>query len=121
MRNLYHIPVTQDHLDAGQSATWQNPAGDVAVIPHEERVLSRAALDALLAEGEPVAAVYAGFAVTTVVLDDGQELAYYWCNDGIALMGACDLGRSAELQPQTVMLMDLPTCEAYCASRTISG
>ena len=35
MRNLYHIPVTQEHLDAGQNATWQNRAGDVAVIPHE--------------------------------------------------------------------------------------
>ena len=49
----------------------------MAVIPHEERVLSRAALTALRAEGEPVAAVYVGFGVTTVVLADGQELAYY--------------------------------------------
>ena len=120
MRNLYHIPVIQGHLDAGQSATWQNPAGNVAVIPHEERVLSRAALDALLAAGEPVAAVYAGFAVTTIVLDDGQELAYYWRRDGIALMGACDRGRATELEPQTVMLMDLPTYEAYCASGAVS-
>ncbi len=120
MQNLYHIPITQAHLDAGQSATVHNPAGNVAVIPHEERVLSRAALDVLRAVGEPVAAVYAGFAVTTVVLDDGQELEYYWCNDGIALMGACDRGRAAELQPQTVMLMDLPTYEVYCASRTSS-
>ena len=77
MRNLYHIPVTQEHLDDGQSATWQNPAGNMAVIPHEERVLSKAALDALRAEGEPVAAVYAGFGHTTVVLDDGQELDHY--------------------------------------------
>lgn len=60
MRNLYHVRVIQEHLDAGQRATWQNPAGDVAVIPHERRVLSRAAMDALRAEGEPVAAVYAG-------------------------------------------------------------
>ena len=120
MRNLYHIPVTQDHLDAGQSATWQNPAGNVAIIPHEERVLSRAALDALRAAGEPVAAVYPGFAVTTVVLEDGQELDYYWCHDGITLTGACHLGRAAELEPQTVMLMDLPTYDAYCASRTSS-
>ena len=44
MRILYHIPVTQEHLDDGQSATWQNPAGNMAVIPHEERVLSKAAL-----------------------------------------------------------------------------
>ena len=117
MRNLYHIPVTQEHLDAGQNATWQNRAGDVAVIPHEERVLSRAALDALRAEGEPIAAVYAGFGHTTVVPDHGQELDYYWCDDGIALMADCDRGRAAELQPQTVMLMDLPTYEDYCASR----
>ena len=120
MRNLYHIPVTQDHLDAGQSATWQNPAGSVAVIPHEERALSRAALDALRAEGEPVGSVYAGFGHTTVVLDDGQELDYYWCDDGIALMAACDSGRAAEMQPQTVLLMDLPTYDAYCASRPSS-
>ena len=54
------------------------------------------------------------------MLDDGQELAYYWCHDGIALMGACELGRATELEPQTVRLMDLPTYEAYCASRTSS-
>ena len=120
MRNLYHIPITQDHLDAGQSATWLNPAGNMAVIPREERVLSRAALDALPAEGEPVAAVYAGFGRTTVVLDDGQELDYYWCDDGIVLMSACDRGRADELEPQTVQLMDLPTYDAYCASRPSS-
>ena len=44
MRNLYHIPVTQAHPDAGQVATLRNRGGNVAVIPHEERVLSRAAL-----------------------------------------------------------------------------
>ena len=33
MRNLYHVPVTQEHLDAGQSATWLNPVGNVAVSP----------------------------------------------------------------------------------------
>ena len=115
MQNLYHIPVTQAHLDAGQDAIWQNRGGNVAVIPHEQRVLSRAALEALRAEGEPVAAVYAGFAVTTVVLNDGQELAYYWCDDGIALMAGCDNVRAAEMRPQTVMLMDLPTYDAYCA------
>ena len=92
MRNLYHIPVTQDHLDAGQSATWQNPTGNMAVIPHEGRALSRAALDALRSDGEPVAAVYAGCAVTSVVPGDGQELAYYWRDDGITLMAACDRG-----------------------------
>ena len=82
--SLYYVTVTQEHLGADQSATWQNPASNVAVIPHEERVLSGAALDALRAEGEPIAAVYAGFAVNTVVLDDDQELAYYWCHDGIS-------------------------------------
>ncbi len=120
MRDLYHIPVSQEHLDAGQSATWQNPAGNVAVIPHDQRVLSNAALDALCAAGEPVAAVYAGFAVATAVLDDGQEMAYYWRHDGITLMGACDLERAAELEPKNVRLMDLPTYDAYCASRPSS-
>ena len=120
MRNLYHIPVTQDHLDAGQSATWQNPAGNAAVITHEERVLYKAALDALRAAGEPVAAVYAGFAVATAVLGDGQELAYYWCHGGIMLMGAFDLGRAAELEPKNVRLMDLPTYDTYCTSQTSS-
>ena len=120
MRNLYQIPVTQEHLGAGQNATWLNPAGNLAVIPHEERALSRAALDALSAEGEPVAAVYAGSGRTTVVLDDGQELDYHWCDDGIVLMSACDRGRAAELEPQTVRLMDLPTHDAYCASRPSS-
>ena len=38
----------------------------------------------------------------------------------IALMGVCGLGRVAELEPQTVMLMDLPTYEAYCASGAVS-
>ena len=33
MRNLYHIPVTQEHLDAGQSATRQSRGGNVAMIP----------------------------------------------------------------------------------------
>ena len=56
----------------------------------------------------------------TVVLGDGRELAYYWRHDGITLMGACDLGRAAELEPQTVMLMDLPNYEAYCASGAVS-
>ena len=116
MQNLYHIPVTQEHLDTGQYAIWQNRGGNVAVIPHEERVLSRAALDALRAEGEPVAAVYAGFGVTNIVLNDGQELDYYWCDDGIALMAACDNGRAAEVEPQTVQLMDLGTYDAYCAA-----
>ena len=41
-----------------------------------------------------------------------------WCHDGIALMGACDIGRAAELEPQTVRLMVLPDYEAYCARRT---
>ena len=118
MRSLYHIPITQERLDAGQNATWQNPAGNAAVIPQEERALSWAALDALRAAGEPVAAVYAGFAVTTVVLEDGQEQAYYWCHDGSTLMAACDRRRAAEMAPQTVMLMDLPTYDAYCASTT---
>ena len=113
MQNLYHIPVTQAHLDAGQPGTLR--PGAVGFILQSEKILARAALDALRALGEPVAAVYAGFGHTTVVLNDGQELAYYWCDDGIALMAACDNGRAAEMQPQTVMLMDHPTYQAYCA------
>ena len=58
------------------------------------------------------------FGHTNVVLDDGQELIYYWCNNGITLMAACDRVRAAEMAPQAVMLMDLPTYDAYCASRT---
>ena len=55
MRNLNHVPVAQEYLSAGQSATVQNSrVGNVAIIPHERRVLSRADLDALQAEGEPV-------------------------------------------------------------------
>ena len=120
MRNLYYIPVTQEHLDAGQDAISQNRCGNVAVISHKLRVLSMAALYALRAEGEPVAAVYAGFGRTTVVLNDDQKLAYYWRHDGIALMGASDRRRAAELAPQTVRLKDLPTYDAHCASRTSS-
>ena len=120
MRNLYHILVTQDHLDAGPERHLAEPRRQRGGHPSREAVLSRAALDALRAEGEPVAAVYAGSAVTTVVVEDGQELAYYWCNDGITLMSACDLGRAAELEPQTVRLMDLPTYDAYCSSHPSS-
>ena len=40
--------------------------------------------------------------------------------DRIALMGACDNGRAAEMAPQTVMLVDLPTYDAYCGRRTSS-
>ena len=103
MRNLYHIPVTQDHLDAGQSATWQNRVGNVAVIPHGQRVLSRAALDALVADHR--------------LLDDGRQMHYYCRHDRTALMAACDRGRAAEMEPQTVRLTDLPSYRAYCASR----
>ncbi len=51
----------------------------------------------------------------------GQERAYYWRHDGLTLMGACDLDRAAELEPQTVRLMDLPTYEVYGASRLTSN
>ena len=121
MRNLHHIPVTQAHLDAGQSGTLTDPAGGVALIFQQERIIARAALDALRALGEPVKAAHAGFASTTIVLEDGQELTYYWCDDGIALMAACDSGRVAELQPRTVLLMDRPTYTEYCATHPRSG
>ena len=113
MQNLYHIPVTQAHLDAGQLGTLR--PGAVGFIIQTEKVVARAALDALRAEGEPVKAVHAGFAVTIIVLEDGQELPYYWCDDGITMMAFCDAGRAAEMQPQTVMLMDHPTYQTYCA------
>ena len=113
MQNLYHIPVTQAHLDAGQLGTLR--PGAVGFIIQTEKVVARAALDALRALGEPVKSVHAGFAVTIIVLEDGQELAYYWCDDGITMMAFCDAGRAAEMQPQTVMLMDHPTYQAYCA------
>ena len=113
MQNLYHIPVTQAHLDAGQLGTLR--PGAVGFIIQTEKVVARAALDALRALGEPVESVLAGFAQTIIVLEDGQELTYYWCDDGITLMAFCDAGRAAEMQPQTVMLMDLPTYQAYCA------
>ena len=113
MQNLYHIPVTQARLDAGQLGTLR--PGAVGFIIQTEKILARAALDALRALGEPVESVHAGFSQTIIVLEDGQELAYYWCDDGITMMAFCDAGRAAEMQPQTVMLMDLPTYQAYCA------
>ena len=113
MQNLYHIPVNQAHLDAGQMGTLR--PGAVGFILQTEKIVARAALDALRALGEPVKAVHTGFAVTIIVLEDGQELPYYWCDDGITLMAFCDAGRAAEMQPQTVMLMDHPTYQTYCA------
>ena len=109
-------PVTQAHLDAGQSGALTDPAGGVALILQDERIVAKSALDALRALGEPVTAVHAGFASTAIVLQDGQELAYYWCDDGITLMALCDSGRAAEAQPQTVLLMDRATYRAYCAA-----
>ena len=47
-------------------------------------------------------------------------MVYYWRHDGIALMAACDIGHAAEMEPQTVMLMDLPTYDAYCGRQTSS-
>ena len=122
MRNLYHIPVIQDHLVAGHSATWQNLAGNAAVIPHEERVRCPGLPWTLYAlSANPWRRCTPAFGHTTVVLEDGQELTYHWCHDGIALMSSCDSGRAAEMQPQTVRLMDLTTSDAYCSSRTSSG
>ena len=116
MQNPYHIPVTQAHLDAGQSGALNNPAGGTVLILQDERIVAKAALDALRALGEPVRAVHAGLSSTTIVLEDGQELTYYWCDDGITLMALCDAGRAAEVQPQTVGLMDRTTYRAYCAA-----
>ena len=112
-KTFTHIPVTQAHLDAGQLGTLR--PGAVGFIIQTEKVVARVALDSLRALGEPVKAVHTGFAVTTVVLEEGQELAYCWCDHGITMMALCDAGRAAEIQAQTVMLMDLPTYDAYCA------
>ena len=68
-----------------------------------------------------MAAVYAGYTVPAVVVDHGQQFGYYWRRDGIALMAACDTGRAAEMEPQRVRLMDLPTYGSDCASRKCSG
>ena len=73
MRNLYHIPVTQAHLDAGQSGTLTDPAGGVALIFQQERIIARAALDALRAQGEPVRAVHAGLSNTIIVLETARS------------------------------------------------
>ena len=35
-------------------------------------------------------------------------------------MAACGRGRAAEIQPQILWLMDLPTYDAYCAGQTSS-
>ena len=48
-------------------------------------------------------------------------MTYHWCHDGIALMAACDIGHAAEMEPQTVRLMELPTYDAYRASRLTSN
>ena len=98
--------------------TLPGPAGGVALILQEGRIVARAVLRAL---GEPVKAAHAGFASTTIVLEDGRELAYYWCDDSIALMAMYDAGRDAELQPQTVRLMDRATYQAYRAAHPSTG
>ncbi len=86
------------------------------LILQDERIVAKAALDAPRALGEPVRAVHAGLSSTIIVLEDGQELVYYWCDDGITLMALCDAGRAAEVQPQTVLLMDRATYTEYCAT-----
>ena len=113
MRNLYHIPITQEHLDAGQLGTRR--PGAIGFIPGSETIVARPALDALRALGEPVKIVLAGPAQTIIALEDGQELTYYCCDCGITMMAFCDAGRAAALEPQTIMLMDHPTYQAYCA------
>ena len=49
MQNLYHIPVTQAHLDAGQLGTLR--PGAIGFILGSEKIVARAALDALRALG----------------------------------------------------------------------
>ena len=73
MRRIYHVPVTQAHLDAGQSDALNNPAGGVALILQDERIVAKAALDALRAQGEPVRAVHAGLSNTIILLETARS------------------------------------------------
>ena len=116
MKSIYQIHVTQEHLDAGQPVISGAPNAAVR-INTRDKIISRAAYDALRAEGVPVAEVHAGIGETAVILESGERHTYYWCRDGIALMAKCDQGLAAELKPQFVTMMDLSHYTAYVAWR----
>ena len=114
MQSIYHIHVTQEHLDAGQPVISGAPNTAVR-INTRDKIISRAAYDALRAEGVPVAEVHAGIGETSVILESGERHTYYWCHDGIALMAKCDRGLAAQVKPQLVTMMDLSHHTAYVA------
>ena len=116
MKSIYQIHVTQEHLDAGQPVISGAPNAAVRVNTRD-KIISRAAYDALRAEGVPVAEVHAGIGETSVILESGERHTYYWCRDGITLMAKCDRGLAAELKPQIVTMMDLSHYTAYVAWR----
>ena len=116
MKAIYHIHVTQEHLDAGQPVIRGAPNTAVR-INTRDKIINRAAYDALRAEGVPVAEVHAGIGETSVILESGERHTYYWCRDGIALMAKCDRGLAAEIKPQFVTMMDLSHYTAYVAWR----
>ena len=114
MQSIYHVHVTQEHLDAGQPVISGAPNA-AARINTGDKIIGRAAYDALRAEGVPVAEVHAGIGETSVILESGERHTYYWCHDGIDLMAKCDRGLAAEIEPQFVTMMDLSHYTAYVA------
>ena len=116
MKSIYHIHVTQEHLDAGQPVISGAPNAAVRTNTRD-KIISRAAYDTLRAQGVPVAEVHSGISETSVILESGERHTYYWCRDGIALMAKCDRGLAAELKPQIVTMMDLSHYTAYVAWR----
>ena len=70
MKPIYLIHVTQEHLDAGQPVIRGAPNTAVQVNTRD-KIISRAAYDALRAEGLPVAEVHAGIGETSVILESG--------------------------------------------------
>ena len=116
MKAIYHIHVTQEHLDAGQPVIRGAPNTAVR-INTRDKIISRAAYDALHAQGVPVAEVHAGIGETTVILESGERHTYYWCRDGVDLMAKCDQGLAAEVKPQIVTMMDISHYTAYVAWR----
>ena len=116
MKPIYHIHVTQEHLDAGQPVIRGAPNTAVRMNTRD-KIISRATHDALRAQGVPVAEVHAGIGETSVTLESGERHTYYWCRDGIALMAKCDRGLAAQMKPQVVTMMDIAHYTAYVAWR----
>ena len=120
MKPIYHIHVTQEHLDAGQPVIRRAPNTAVR-INARDKIISRATHDALRAQGVPVAEVHAGIGQTSVILESGDRHTYYWCHDGVDLMAKCDQGLAAQMKPQVVTMMDIAHYTAYVAWRQAGG